>query len=373
MRTWIALSTLALALGVAPSPAAAGPDEVFGPLSFLVGEFRGRGEHPWGAYDETLTGEWINGRTALLVRSKSTLGGRTVFEDVRVVSFDAKAKRRRVRQLAMGDVATYDVEVRDDGTVVWEETAREGGALGPWRYTFTPRKDGEGFAYRVDQRAADGKWAPYVAGELTRRPPDAAEDGPLATRVVRASAPWAAEIHVPGGDGPFPLVVFSPGGDARTVEGYGGFGRRFASWGFAVAIVAFADSSATERAAKYGAVLDWMKKQEDLDVRFTACVAIAPAGPERLPTDAKHHPKTFLVVGDRDEFLATARKLHAALEGPRVLVTIAGMDHMCGPAERGRVMLARATAFLMARVAGEERFEKILTGEGDGVSVATGE
>ncbi len=380
-----------------PSPA-----EALAPVAFLVGEHRGRGQHPWGAYDETFTGEWINGRTAVLVRSKSVIGGRTVFQDVRVVSYDAKAGRLRARQFAMGDAATYDVRVKKDGTVVWEETAREGGALGPWRYTFTPAKSGGGFSYRVDQRKPDGqlkpddRWTKYVTGELKRRAPDVNEDGPLRTRTKRIKLGWPAEVHSPVGDGRYPLIVFSPGGAASSYQGYAGFGRRWASWGFVVVIVAFADGSATERAPKFGKVVDALKKRTDGDVpwdqkiaiaaghsrgghaailaahantRFGACLAIAPAGPEGGVKDAKHNPATFIVVGDKDRFQETCRKLHSNLKGPHLLATIEGMNHMCAPAECGRKMLARTTAFLMARVAGKKSFEIALTKPANGVTI----
>jgi len=48
---------------------------------------------------------------------------------------------------------------------------------------------------------------------------------------------------------------------------------------------------------------------------------------------------------------------------------VAGMDHMFNPGPAYRNVLARATAFLKARVAGDEAFEAVCTGTGDGVMV----
>jgi hypothetical protein len=90
-----------------------------------------------------------------------------VFEDVRVFSWDNAKKKLRCRQFAMGDLAEYDVEVKDGGkTIVLNETAHEGRVRQEWRYTFT-MKDG-GWSYAVDAKEG-GKFSKYVSGSLAKK------------------------------------------------------------------------------------------------------------------------------------------------------------------------------------------------------------
>jgi len=400
-----AMRTAVLLLVLAAAAAAEGFETELSPVAFLVGEFQGTGRHAGGEYEETFTGEWTLGKTIVVVQSRSTMGARTVYEDLRVVSWDSAARKIRMRQFGMGDVATYEVKQAGE-KVVLDEVIHEGGARGPWRYTYTPRPGG-GFDYVVEARGADGSYARYAGGTLLPKPPDPSRQGELAYAQWRTSVPRAegaampAVVHFPQGDGPFPVLVFSPGGGAETPAGYDTFGKWFASWGFVTVVCAFADATAEERAPKFAEVAAWLKEQNGddgcplkgkLDVgrlvaaghsrgghaavlasradpRFTACLALAPAGPDGAP--GERQPATLLVVGDRDDLQGASASLFGKLGGPRVLVTVAGMDHMFNPGPAYRHVLARATAFLKARVAGDRAFEPVLTGEGEGVTVRT--
>jgi len=396
---WITIFMLA---GVASAQGAVTYEKELAPVAFLVGEFQGEGTHPWGPYEETLEGEWAQNKTLIVVRSKSTMGGRTVFEDLRVFSFDGE--RIRARQYAMGWVRAYDVRV-DGEKVVLEEAAREGAAKTPWRYTF--EQEADGFAYRVDA-LRDSVMQRYVSGELRRAVRDPGAQGEHAFGMVRMAVPagdgrLAAQIHFPRGDGPFPVVIFSPGGDARTASGYETFGKWFASWGYVAVVVAFSDSSHAERAKKFGTVLDWLAERNAADTfplkgkldlervvaaghsrggaacviaartdpRFAACLALAPSGPGKRT--GEHAPPTMVIVGGDDRFLAAGRAVHEQASKPRYLVTIEGMDHMFRPTPAYRKLIARATAFLNYRVGKDGRYRRFLVQETDGVTVTAGE
>lgn len=164
------LTAIVLALAAAP---AAGSQEDWKPASWekelapvacFVGSLAGKGSSPIGDYEETMTGEWANNKTVIVVRSKSSMDGTAVFEDVRIFSWDDQKKRIRARQFGMGDLAVYDVDVRDGGrTLVLNETAHEGRQREEWRYTF--RLDEAGFRYVVDAKGRGG-FAKYVEGSL---------------------------------------------------------------------------------------------------------------------------------------------------------------------------------------------------------------
>lgn len=157
---------LACGPAIAPEPPpSAGP---FDALSFLVGSFEGDGKSQMGPYTETLTGRMEVGKTILTVRSESKAVGMTVFQDLRVFSYDASTKKLRARQFAFGGVATYDVEVADDDKrVVLTEVAYEGGRRAPWRYVYSAISK-DGFTYRVENKRGD-KWSLYVGGTCKRK------------------------------------------------------------------------------------------------------------------------------------------------------------------------------------------------------------
>jgi dienelactone hydrolase len=371
------------------------------PVAFLVGKLTGQGTHPAGRYDETLIGEWSLSRTVIVVRSRSVTQGRTVYEDLRVFSYDAARKVIRMRQYAMGDVAVYDVAVEEGGKrIVLREVAHEGNARGEWRYTYRLKSATE-FDYQVDARQGDA-WRKHVAGTLRRDTPDpdrlgAHEFG--STQVVvqrKEGAALGAVVHRPEGDGPFPVIVFSPGGPAASTQGYDGFGRMFASWGYLTVVVAFNDQSAGDRAGKFSEVLDWLAEapaplqgKADLtraiaaghslggfaavlaahaDARFKACVALAPSGPEKRPA-GERRPALCVIVGDRDNAQATSEGVYERARPPRYLVTIEDMNHFFAPRTAGRHVLPRAVAFLNYHVRGDARYRAYLVDEGRGVTV----
>ena len=137
------------------------------PLAGFVGAWQGTGTSQLGPYTETLSGEWALNRTAIIVRTQSTAGGQTVFEDLRVFSYDPARDRLRLRQWAFGDLIEYDVVVADDGRrLVASPTAQEGGVRAPWRYTWTLSEDG-GIHYLVETQEG-GAWSSYVTGTLRR-------------------------------------------------------------------------------------------------------------------------------------------------------------------------------------------------------------
>ena len=111
------------------------PAERLSPISFLAGEFSGEGKHPYGTYQETIEAKWTLGGTVLELRSKSVLQGQTVFEDLRVFSWDAGAKALRMRQWTPGLLREYTGKTGEGGDVVFEETSREGASAESWRYT----------------------------------------------------------------------------------------------------------------------------------------------------------------------------------------------------------------------------------------------
>jgi hypothetical protein len=122
-----------------------------------------------GPYQETFEGRRGVGGTILEVRSTSKAGSMTVFQDLRVFSYDRVEKQLRCRQFAFGAVATYDVEVSTGGQkVVLTEEHFEGGTRAPWRYTYTAISK-KGFSYAVHTKRGD-VWRPYVSGTLKRAP-----------------------------------------------------------------------------------------------------------------------------------------------------------------------------------------------------------
>jgi len=145
-----------------------------GPLSliaFLAGEFVGSGEHSGGfEFEETQVAEWQLSDTVLVVRSKSMVGERQVFEDLRVFSYDIATAEIRCRQFCFNWVTTYEVEVDEEtGVVTMEESAAEGGKSSKWRYSFTPGAEGEGFSYELETTDREGAWVGFLGGVLTSK------------------------------------------------------------------------------------------------------------------------------------------------------------------------------------------------------------
>src|SRR5579862_2060208 len=77
-----------------------------------------------------------------------------------------------------------------------------------------------------------GKDGPYPAGWITAEIPDSTKDGENLAAVIYYPAE-AAEVKSPPGSpkGPWPVLIFSPGGPAKSCDGYEDAAIRMASWG----------------------------------------------------------------------------------------------------------------------------------------------
>ena len=391
---WLALVSCTCAV-----PAAwAGDDDPLAPVAFLVGEHQGEGRHPYGTYQETQKGAYALGRRVIEIRTKSTMQGNTVHEDLRVISWDAKAKVLRMRQWAKDVLRVYSGTVDDKGTVTFEETAREGQSRERWRYTF--QKEGEaGFSYVLHVDRGKG-WTKFVSGRLGQEVKDPGKAGALGLRQYDTEiAGMRAQVHHPDGEGPYPALVFSPGGGARSFQGYRPYGRWYGSWGYITVIVAFDDDAADERAPKVSKVLDWLIEEKGRegapleglvdverlavgghsrggnaairaarrDKRVTACLAFAPSGPSEA-IEGDHAAALCAIIGDKDQFLDAAKGAAKHAKGPTYLFVIEGMSHMLEPREQTLKLVARSTAFLNFALKGDRRYEPFLTKEAPGVT-----
>ena len=397
-RSWMLV--VSVLLWAPTSQAAESPLDA---LQFLVGEWNGEGTHPYGKYRETQTIQRALNGSVLEARTQSKMGERVVHQDLRVFSWDAANKTLRLRQwTAAGLLRVYSGTVNDDGSVVFTETAREGASDERWRYTFRPAAEG-GFAYRVDVQR-DGDWKPFVSGALSKNVPPPTGVGTHGrkqydVRIAAEGKEWAAQIHHPDGKGPFPVLVFSPGGDAGSVQGYGHYGQWWATWGYVTVIVAFRDKTAAERAAKFAKVLDWIERENEregsplagridtkrfavaghsrgghaalraarLDKRVRACLALAPSGP--LEELEGHECPTCFIIGSADRFIPGAQSAYRNAPNPRTFVTIQGMSHMLGPRAAALELAARSTAFWNSALKGDARYASFLTAVRDGVKV----
>ena len=378
-------------------------------LAFLVGEFHGEGKSADGSfgYQEQLTAAWILGGQALEIRSKSTVGGTVVFEDRRIISYDAKTDRWRMRQWAEGRVRVY-TGVRHKHQIDFEESAQEHGkGVEPapaWHYEFTPenyfKAGAPGFRYTL--KTKDGEdWKPFLAGKLGSQWKDPGKAGGLGLRQFDATvAGMQAQVHHPDGKGPYPLIVFSPGGGAESSDGYRPYGRWFATWGYVTVIVAFNDKDADERAGKFGKVIDWALAEHARegsplhglldtervaaaghsrggyaalvagakDERIDAVLALAPSGPSEGSADA-HAPAACVIIGTADQFRGAAQKAYAMQRGERVYIEIEGMEHMLTPREQVLKLVRRSTCFLEWALKGDARYREPLLEAADGVTV----
>ncbi len=369
-------------------------------IAFLAGSFEGMGKNPLGAYHERFKGEWDVNNTVLTVTSTSTMEGMIVFEDLRVFSWDNVNKRIRMRQWAMGDLITFNVESKDD-KVICTEAEHEGKARGEWRYTF--EKAGGGFKYTLEEKRK-GEFSQYLGATLVPSPSARGThktDESIVQVKVGDDSELVAYMSLPQGDGPFPVMVLSPGGQAATYRGYEDFTRWFGSWGFICVTVAFNTGTADERAGLYSKVADWIGQQQEsgdnglkgkvdmtrmvaaghsrggyaalqacaTDKRFNACLALAPSGPDEWKSE--HKPAVCIVAGDEDETVAT--KVYGALQGPRECIIVRGMDHFLSPSSAMMHGLSRAQAFLNWRVLGDTAYAELAKREQKGVEVKAGD
>ena len=400
---------LALTLALACwTPALAEETATLDDVRFLVGEFEGKGQHPWGEYDESFSGAWTLGDTTIELRSESKMGPQTVFTDLRVVTFDKSKKTLRMRQFSADLLREYTGTKNADGAVVFTQTSHEGPSDDVWRYTLTAGDDG-GFAYAVEARPVGSKatdttaWKPYVSGTLSAHLKDPSKGGGLGMRQYDATIEGMdAEIHHPDGAGPYPAIVFSPGGNASSTSGYAPYGRWYATWGYITVVVAFDDGDAPKRAPKFSKIADWLTAENTRDgsplkgmidtkrlaaaghsrggfgallatrsdARFVATMAFAPSGP-KTPAEGAGSARTLVVVGEKDEYLPAGKSAFGVTAGERVLIEIAGMTHMLGPREQTLRLVARSTAFLEYAFKGDTRYRDPLIEDAAGLTIET--
>jgi len=101
-------------------------------------------------------------------------------------------------------------------------------------------------------------------------PEPAPDPGQLGSWTVSmlSSTEVDAEIYLPNGDGPFPLVLFSPGFQLSSVE-YRSYAEHFASWGYITALVNFEDSlfggpTHNEMQLTLSDMMDWFTSDPDV-------------------------------------------------------------------------------------------------------------
>lgn len=376
-----------------------------GELAFLVGTFHGEGKSADESFSfqETFSGAWILKGQALEIRSQSTAGERVVFADRRVLSYDTKTKAWRMRQWAEGRVRIYTGTKVEDA-FVFEETAQEvaeGWTGAPaWQYRFVPKEDG--FSYVLRLKKGDG-WEDFLSGTQGTQLKDPGKGGGLGIRQFDAQVDgMRAQVHHPDGEGPYPLIVFSPGGGAETQEGYRPYGRWFATWGYVTVIVAFNDKDATARGAKFSKVIDWAHAEHARegsplhgmldpervaaaghsrggyaalvagakDDRIDAVLALAPSGPSTGDGDA-HAPAACVIIGTKDQFRGAAQKAYALQRGERYYIEIEGMEHMLTPREQVLKLVRRSTCFLEHALKGDTRYRAPLVEKREGIAIDT--
>ncbi len=216
----------------------------------------------------------------------------------------------------------------------------------------------------------------------------------LDTKIPRKAGDAEAQIHYPSEEkGPFPVIVFSGGGEATNGKEYDLFGKWYASWGYVTALMTFNNNDFDKRASEFGEVADWFtkKNEEDgwalkgkidtakfiamghstggttslicakRDKRFVACVAYGAGAPKELKGDCK--PAVLLLTGsNNDEKAAIA--MYKKFEKPKVRVTVDGMDHYFKPVNKYAPVVAKYTvAFLDTIFKNDEKAVAVLKGE----------
>src|SRR5258708_29720074 len=107
-----------------------------------------------------------------------------------------------------------------------------------------------------------GKDGPYPAGWITAEILDSTKPGENLAAVIYYPAE-AAEVKSPPGSlkAPWPVLIFSPGGPAKSYDGYEDVAIRMASWGVVTVLVAFGDRPPEKRAPQFPVVRDWLEKK----------------------------------------------------------------------------------------------------------------
>lgn len=115
----------------------------------------------------TFVNEWTNDRKAILWRSRTlSPAGDVTFEDLMVLSWDAKAQALRARQWVQGVCSTYEVAPSGSEAILLTELEADAGKPEPWRYAIRFRADG--LVYDIARKTAAG-YQRYVGQTLVRR------------------------------------------------------------------------------------------------------------------------------------------------------------------------------------------------------------
>jgi hypothetical protein len=242
-------------------------------------------------------------------------------------------------------------------------------------------------AVSIAEEAKDpGKDGPHAAARMSAKVTD--DKGAELEAVLFYPGAAAGEKAAPAEDGPFPVVVFSPGGPAPTCTGYDDFGKRFATWGAATLIVAFGDRPADKRAPQFAAARAWLEKKhaEDgwalkgkLDFKtvlaaghsrggaaailaaadaklWQGCLAVGPALRDVPP---RYSTPTFLIGAEEDQ---TMPGLYGGMKKPRWMFVVEGMNHFLNPDECRASVIRYSTAWLGSRYLKVSDFKKWITG-----------
>jgi len=231
------------------------------------------------------------------------------------------------------------------------------------------------------------KNGPYAVGWHIAAVPD--DKGATLQAALFYPAVEAREQAVPAKGDPWPVCVFSPGGVARSWQAYQDFGKRFASWGCVTLIVQFGDRPVNQRALQFAATRDWLEKRNGerdwilngkLDVntflagghsRGGAAAVLAAAhatkwagsltvGGAPQPLPAKLATPTLVCGSPNDKLV---KPLFEALEKPRWLAVVAGMDHFMNPGDKRAVVITYCTAWVGAQFLQIEEFKAWISGE----------
>ncbi|MBI2922763.1 MAG: hypothetical protein HYY18_17050 [Planctomycetes bacterium] len=230
---------------------------------------------------------------------------------------------------------------------------------------------------------------PHAVGWRKVSVPDAKTAELAAAFYYPAAA--AGERAAPAEGGPWPVVVFSPGGPAPSWQGYEDFGTRFASLGVAALVVAFGDRPADQRAVQFAAAREWLEKKTSekgwflegkLDLKralagghsrggaaamiaaadakkWAGCVAVGPALREVPP---KYATPTFVIGSPEDQTLPA---LYDGQKKPRWLLVVEGMDHFMNPEPKRAVVLKYCAGWVAARALGQAEMKTWLAKEAE--------
>jgi len=374
------------------------------PVRMFLGDWVGEGKSPEeGSHTIALTGFLAVEKSIVMVQSRLvTDAKKRAEESMWIFTHDPAAPRLRCRRFVEDGVVTYDVAHKLEGTEIDKltltEVSREG-VKGPssgerWVITYHQRLKRISFnrLRKMSIQASTLVRLPYRPGLRGPYAPTGAE-----VKIQRGNgkAAFNGQIYHPQRDSgiepPYPVVVFSPGGAATQVTGYESFGQCFASWGFITVLVAFGDAPADERAKQFGEVVTWLSavnEQPDWelarafdlrrlvaaghsrgghaallaamnDQRFTTAMVFAPSGPKELKMQAL--PSPLAVLGGhnpQDEPICDA--LYTAAEGPKLHVSVKGMDHYLRPPSLHAGMMKYAVTYLLAMVKGDPKYQRWL-------------